>query len=351
MTRTPWRVLAAGLLAALTLAFAPPSLAAPPGAPPAPPPDTGQRVTFGVRPATAQAPDERSGFTYSATPGARLTDYVAVSNVGETPLNLRVYASDAFNTPEGGFDLLASTGKPVDIGAWAKSIKDAVTVPARSVMIVPFSLTIPANASPGDHAGGIVAALTTEQTAANGQKVAVEQRVGARIYLRVTGDLHPRMSITDLAADYSGNFLGRGDATLSYTVRNIGNTRLTGAQWAKVSTPWGSSVDAPALPRIGELLPGGSIRMTTKVAGLLPTGWLTGTVHVDPAAVPGHQDPAPVVAEASVTIAAVPWLLVVVLLVLLLLILLWWLRRRRRKASANTTPTPPQKADEHAAAH
>ncbi|WP_246243050.1 hypothetical protein [Amycolatopsis pithecellobii] len=74
------------------------------------------RVTFGVRPATAQAPDNRSGFTYSATPGARLVNHLAVSNVGEHPLNLRIYPSDAFNTPEAGFDLLATNRKSVDLG-------------------------------------------------------------------------------------------------------------------------------------------------------------------------------------------------------------------------------------------
>ena len=338
MIRTLWRVLVAGLLVLVALGSALPAQAR------TPPPEPGQRATFGVRPATAQAPDQRSSFTYSATPGARLTDFVAVSNVGETPLSLRIYASDAFNTPEGGFDLLAGTGKPVEVGAWTAVSTNTVSVPPRSVAIVPFTLTIPANASPGDHAGGIVAALGTEQTGANGQKVAVEQRVGARIYLRVSGELQPALSVTDLAADYHGSLLGRGEVTLSYVVRNTGNVRLSGTQWAKVSTPWGSTVDADALAPIPELLPGSSMTMSTKVTGLLSTGWLTGTVHVDPVAVPGHPDPAAAPAEADVTFAAVPWLYLAALLVLVPALLFWLWRRRRGR----TARLAPEKVTDHA---
>ncbi|HJQ48868.1 MAG TPA: DUF916 domain-containing protein [Amycolatopsis sp.] len=341
MIRTLPRVLAAGLLLLAFLGFSPTALAQRSPAPP-----TSDRVTFGVRPATAQAPDQRNAFTYSATPGVRITDYLAVSNVGESPVDLRIYASDAFNTPEGGFDLLAATRKPLDLGLWAVPVKDSVSVPARSIAIVPFTITVPANATPGDHAGGIVASLATEQTQANGQKVAVEQRVGARIYLRISGDLHPALSVTDLSVDYHGSLLGRGEATMSYIVRNTGNVRLSGKQWANVSTPWGSTVDAPALAAIPQLLPGSSMTMSTKVGGLVPAGWLTGTVHVDPVAVPGQADPVGPAAEASATVAAIPWLYVAVFVVLVLAIVFWIWGRRRRGA-----PAEPEKVTEHADLH
>ncbi|RJQ89630.1 WxL protein peptidoglycan domain-containing protein [Amycolatopsis panacis] len=334
MIRILPRVLAAGLLLLAFLGVSPAALAQP----------SGDRVTFGVRPATAKAPDQRNAFTYSATPGARITDYLAVSNVGASPVELRIYASDAFNTPEGGFDLLAAKRKPLELGLWAVPGKDSVSVPARSTAIVPFTVTIPANATPGDHAGGIVASLATEQTQANGQKLAVEQRVGARIYARVSGELHPALSITDLSVDYHGSLLGRGEATMSYVVRNTGNVRLSGKQWAKVSTPWGSTVDAPDLAAIPELLPGSSMKMSTKVGGLLPAGWLTGTVHVDPITVTGQADPSAPAAEESATVAAIPWLYLAVFVVLVLALVFWIRRRRRRRG----TPTEPEEVTEHA---
>ncbi|WP_326837819.1 DUF916 domain-containing protein [Amycolatopsis rhabdoformis] len=319
-------------------------------APPAQPPAGDRRVTFGVRPATAKAPDNRPSFGYGATPGAVVKDYVAVSNVGTTPVTLKIYASDAFNTPEGGFDLLASGKKSVDVGAWTKPAQTTVSLKPRSVSIVPFSLTIPANATPGDHAAGIVAALTTEQTGANGQRVSVEQRVGARIYLRVTGQLTPRLAITGLTGTYDPTPFGRGDATVSYVVRNTGNTRLSGTQRLGVSTPWGSTVDSAALPPIPELLPGGLIKVTTKVSGLLPAGWLDATVHVDPHPVAGFTDPVQPV-EETLTLSAVPWAFLGILLVLILGVLaVVFTRRRRRRAGATEAP-PAEEVAEHAAAH
>jgi hypothetical protein len=334
------------LAAALLLGLAPSVAAA---QPPAPSPAQGdQRVTFGVRPATATAPDNRASFGYGATPGAIVKDFVAVSNVGNNPVTLKIYASDAFNTPEGGFDLLAA-GKPsVDVGVWTKPDKSSVSLAPRSVSIVPFTMSIPANATPGDHAAGIVAALTTEQTGANGQKVSVEQRVGARIYLRVTGDLTPRLAITGLTGSYAAKPIGRGDASVSYVVRNTGNTRLSGKQRVSVSTPWGSTVDADALPPIPELLPGGLFKVTTTVHGLLPAGWLDAAVHVDPVPPAGFTDPVQP-AEASVTLSAVPWLPLGALIVLLLgfLAVLLVRRRRRPKPAAEVSE---EEVAEHAAA-
>lgn len=338
----------AALAAAFLLAFAPSAAAQTPAPPPAQAPGPGdQRVTFGVRPATATAPDNRASFGYGATPGAVVKDFVAVSNVGATPVTLKIYASDAFNTPEGGFDLLAA-GKPsVDAGAWTKPDKTSVSLAPRSVSIVPFTLTIPANATPGDHAAGIVAALTTEQTGANGQKVAVEQRVGARVYLRVAGDLTPRLAITGLTGSYAATPFGRGDATVSYTVRNTGNTRLSGKQRVSVSTPWGSTVDADALPPVPELLPGGLVKVTTTVRGLLPAGWLDATAHVDPVPAAGFTDSVRP-AEESVTLSAVPWAALGALAVLLLGLFAVLFARRRRHAKA--TAEPVEEVPEHAAA-
>jgi hypothetical protein len=273
-------------------------------------------------------------------------DFVAVSNVSEIPLTLKVYASDAFNTPEGGFDLLAA-GKPsVDAGAWTKIAQDSVILAPRSTSIVPFTLTIPANATPGDHAAGIVAALTTEQTGTNGQRVSVEQRVGARIYLRVTGPLTPRLSITGLDGDYAAKPFGRGDATVSYFVRNTGNTRLSGTQRVRISTPWGSTVDADPLPPLTELLPGGALKVTTTVHSLLPAGWLTVTAHADPAAIAGFPDQQADAAEATLTLSAVPWAILAALAVLLLGILLVVLTRRRRRRTPPAVPEP--EVPEHA---
>nr|WP_107907961.1 DUF916 domain-containing protein [Streptomyces chartreusis] len=135
-------VLAACLLAVLPAADA--SAAAPA--------DGGQgspgRTTFGVQPSAVKKPDARPNFSYGATPGALVKDHIAVFNYGRKPLTLRVYAQDAFTTDDGGFDLFAARHRPADVGSWIKLRKSEVKVPARSRVIVPFTLTVPAKATP-----------------------------------------------------------------------------------------------------------------------------------------------------------------------------------------------------------
>jgi hypothetical protein len=298
-----------------------------------------QPATFGIRTSSATEPDNRGKFMFGATAGALVKDYVAISNVSTQPLNLRVYAADAFNTTEGGFDLLP-TGKPSkDVGNWIKLGKESVTIPPNGEEIVPFTVTVPRDAPPGDHAAGIVASLLTEQTNADGSKVAVDTRVGTRMYLRVAGELRPQFSVENLDVVYHDklNPFGPGRTTIRYTVRNTGNVRLEGAQAVRVDQPWGSSVDAPALKRIPELLPGNEISVSTEVSGVWPVVLPTAVVRLEPAAMAGDVNPPAVATEVSDSFLAIPWsqLGVLALLVLGLFLLRW--RRKRRRAE----PKPP----------
>lgn len=295
-------------------------------------------ATFGIRTSGATAPDNRGKFTFGATSGAVVKDYVAINNVSAEPLTLRVYAADAFNTTEGGYDLLA-TGKPSkDIGTWIKLDRESVTVAPGSQEIVPFTVTVPRDAPPGDHAAGIVASLLTEQTNTDGSKVAVDTRVGTRMYLRIAGELRPQLSVENLDVAYHGllNPFGSGRVTVKYTVRNTGNVRLEGAQAVRVDLPWGSSVDSGALKRIPELLPGNELSMTAEVTGVWPVVLPTAVVRLEPSAMPGDVNPPAVATEVEDSLLAIPWSqLGVLVLILLAVFLLRW-RRKRRGA-----PKPP----------
>lgn len=336
MSVSPRRLALAVIAAVLALLPAAPASVAQPA--PAPKPE--DQITYGIRPAGKDAPDNRPRFTYAATPGAVVKDYVAVSNVSLRPLTLQVYASDAFNTSEGGFDLLAGAAKPTDIGAWTKPDVPTVTVSARSVLIVPFTMTIPPNATPGDHTGGIVASLSTEKVDAKGSKVRVDQRVGTRVYLRIAGALKPRLAVEGLSGDYRTNWnpLGHGNATVTYTVRNTGNVRLQGPQKVTVSTPWGSTVDAKVKGDLPELLPGNAIQMTAEVPSVLPAGWLTAQVDLNPNA--GSDDTKLQVPDVSVTstFAAVPWVWLILLLLVIGYFLLRYWRRRGQRSKAEPKP-------------
>lgn len=309
-------------------------------------------ATFGIQP--KPDPGERAAFSYNATGGAGVKDAVVVSNFGDQPLTLHIYANDAINTTDGGFDLRPSAEAPTDSGAWVKfdDPKTFQTVPAKSKIELPFTLSVPSNASPGDHAAGIVAALTMPSTDGKGNRVNVEQRVGSRIYLRVAGDLKARLTVTHAEAKYHGtwNPAGGGTADITYLITNTGNVRLGAAQAVHVTTPLGGTVRADTLKDFEQLLPGNSVRVTTKVKGIFPAFSATAHIDVDPKALPGDLDPKAIGTSGTAGMTPIPWSQLLVLVLAAGLFYLWLRGKRRARPAPADGGLPVSKAAAKSAA-
>nr|WP_246401400.1 DUF916 domain-containing protein [Jiangella mangrovi] len=295
-------------------------------------------VTWGIVPSGPDGPGDRAAFEHTVDPGATITDVVAVSNYTEQPLTLDLYASDAVRNTQGGFDLLAAADAPVDVGSWVDLGEPTVTVPARSRVDVPFRITVPANATPGDHAGGIVAGLTTRAT--GGGQVAVDHRVGARLYLRVTGTLEPSLTVDDVRVAFDGLPLGQpGAVRVEYTVRNEGNLRLAGRPAVRVAGPFGLGARTWTGDLLPELLPGDSIAGSAVVDGVWQLGRLDVEVEIRPETSGGQTlDPAPPAGTAAARLWVVPWIALAVLAAVVLAVV----RRRRttklrQRTNANAT--------------
>ena len=293
------------------------------------------RVTFGVQPGVRNAPDtSRADFSYSATPGARMSDYIAFRNYATKPVTLQTYARDAYNDASGAYAVLRRAEKSKDLGAWITLDRSSVTIPARGFVIVPFHITLPPNATPGDHDAGILAGIITQRVQSNGKQVSVEDRVGARVHIRVSGVLKPQLVVRQLKTSYHGSLspFGSGSATVSYEVANTGNVRFSAAQELQLGSLLGGSAHAPKLAAIGELLPGNSVRQTAKVTGVWPGIRLNATVVLIPA--PSPQFPVPTLApiRAHHSGWAMPWMLLL-LIALIAAGAVWLIRRRRRLAA------------------
>ncbi|WP_018681375.1 WxL protein peptidoglycan domain-containing protein [Actinokineospora enzanensis] len=285
-----------------------------------------QNVTWGVRPVDSALGTDRPNFAYSVAPGAALGDALLVSNHEQRALTFAVYAADAFTTSSGRLDLKPAGEAPADAGAWVRFDTPTVTVPAGQTVAVPFTVTVPADATPGDHSGGVVTSLRVE----SGSGITVDRRLGSRMHLRVAGVLTPSVEVRGLTVNYDGtpNPVGKGTTSVGYTIVNTGNTRLTATHGVRIEGPFGWFATDAAVEPLPELLPGESVTRKAAV-GSVPAGRLSAAVTVT-AAVPGGAA-LPVVTSSAAAVA-IPWSVVVCLLLLVCLALA--LRARGKAKSA-----------------
>ena len=261
--------------------------------------------------------DDRTRLSYQMKPGQRLDDEYVVRNTGSTPQTVTLFATDAFNTDDGEYGLFDTARKPTGVGTWiifdgAATVEHFALAPGQQ-KTVPFSVNVPANAGPGDHAGGIV---VSNQSPSG--RILVDRRVATRLYVRVPGKLQPQLTIASLNATYgpSWNPLD-GKTTLTFTLRNGGNVSLGAHLVAGADTFFGIGAGAQIRQDVREMLPGSTRTISVVVPGVPQVGYLNPYVSLQPTVDKDALNPGPlVVVSRDTVIAAIPWwLLAVALLV------------------------------------
>ncbi|MGC4869404.1 hypothetical protein ACLQ3B_28640 [Micromonospora sp. DT53] len=304
MTVTPLRrALVVLAVASLTVAVAPTAAVAEPDP---------KALTWTVQPATASGPDQRRWINASLDPGQAVTEHLAVRNFSRTAVAFSLKAADGYLTDKGRFNMLSSDRPSVDGGTWI-DVQEKVTVGPNETRVVPFRITVPKGATPGDHPAGIAATVTS-----TGGTVNVESRVGFRVMLRVNGDARAALAVRGLGVTYSPSwnpFTG-GTVRVRYTVENDGNVWVSGTSRVAMSDLLGrTSHDATSA--VEELLPGGARKVQTRAGGVWALGRLRTTVTTAPTPLGDGQagvDSRP--ASATVTTWVVPWAQLALLLLL-----------------------------------
>lgn len=303
-----------------------------------------QNVTFGIGPVIVKSGQPRSFFNFSMTAGAQSNDAAEVLNYSQAPLTLSVYPTDVVNDPDGTTSFPSGSARRKDAGAWLSlavpGSTDAITVPARNGVVIPFKVVVPHNAQPGDHEAGIIVSLSTFAKNKQGDTVRLDQRVAARAFFRVSGKLKADVVIQKLGGAYHQNFnpLGKGSVTVSYRIRNLGNVRVNVKQTLAFKALLAHSQTAKGLPQLNDFLPGGSDSVSVRFRNVPPELLGRATVRLALSPPLGVSDPRLQPVVASDTIFLIP---LVLLLIILALVLLWLYRRRRRKSPAAGAGPPP----------
>ncbi|MFI6089008.1 hypothetical protein [Streptomyces sp. NPDC051218] len=187
---------------------------------------------------TRPAKDGRPYFYVEGTPGSVLQDTVTVTNPGSKPRTVELSGADADNTKGGAFSL--ERGRPKDTGSWITFARGKVKVPPRTRAEVPFSVSIPQSAVPGDHPGAVVAR--------EGGRDA-----GVRVHLRVSGPTLSALTVERVQAE---------GGRISYDVVNRGNTVLTPKLKVHAEGLFGPLLDRGPRTLPVELLPGRRVTLT-----------------------------------------------------------------------------------------
>jgi hypothetical protein len=225
-----------------------------------------QVVTWSVEPSQT-ADGSRRAFDYSVDPGTQIVDSFVVTNSGQTSAEFLIYATDAINDPDtGAFGLLNRAEKPTDLGSWITTSTDKLTIDPGMQAIIPFNLLIPSDATPGDHTAGVIASVLTKGES-NGAAVQLEQRVAARVYMRVSGDIAPAVEVSGATAGFTAeiNPFAPGIVVLKYNVQNTGNLRVDVNQTVKVTGPFGIPLGQYSPKAISNFLPRQTVRMTADI--------------------------------------------------------------------------------------
>ncbi|WP_436777240.1 WxL protein peptidoglycan domain-containing protein [Yinghuangia sp. YIM S09857] len=293
-----------------------------------------------VPPGTDQ--NNRRYFFLEAAAGETVTDTVVVANTSNRKLTFKVFGADAFNTPRDGAFSVRRLGDPMKgVGLWLKvgNGQDTVEVEPGTRVAIPFQIVIPANATSGDHVGGIMALNneTIGQQQEGQLRVDLKMQVGARIYLKVRGPSLPAMDVRDVRVERAtgfGEFFGSDKAVIRYTITNTGNVIIRPQTELKVSGLFGRTL----LTKKSD--PGNQIEIFPGEKVELVQTWndapLLDRVDVQVSAVT-EQENQRLTDKSSTSYTAVPW---PALLVLALLLIgggvAWQLMRNRKSGGGNS---------------
>ncbi|MFF2387190.1 WxL protein peptidoglycan domain-containing protein [Agromyces sp. NPDC058104] len=267
--------------------------------------NTSAPVTWSVAPADADGADGRAWVELQIDPGATATDRLVVHNLGDQDVVFRLSAADGYFTATGRFNMLPSDERSLDAGTWI-TIDETVTVSAGGTVVVPFTVTVPEDATPGDHAAGVAASITSV-SAGDGAKLGVESRVGFRVMTRVTGEIEPGLGVA-ADGDYriSWNPFAPGDLDVSAVLANTGNIRLA-VDPAITSGGERIAIDGVTDGQSVELLPGDRRTVHFAVPAVWPLGAIGLPLRVEAVTVePDGSSTAIEPVEHQITVLALP---------------------------------------------
>jgi hypothetical protein len=167
-------------------------------------------------------------FELNVNPGDSWSSSIRVINTNGSDMQVRVMvmgftASDDMG--HGNFVPLSQLAGDDDaLANWITTSGSSVNVPRDGAVDVPFSISVPSNASPGGHYGAILIGTGAPSAQTSTSQVGVSSFISALIFVRVAGDVTESAHIQSFSTDK--NSYQTPDVHFAVKVQNAGDVHI-----------------------------------------------------------------------------------------------------------------------------
>lgn len=196
-------------------------------------------ANFGIRPAYSRPDNPRteSIFVQSVIPGSSVSEGVKVINSTAESKNLVLYSRDSVRSSGGGFACDQLSEESSSVGSWINfdisnleedmaNIKPGeipntveINIPGGTEVIIPFYITVPVDASVGEHNGCVLIQEIKQKSEEVG--VSLSLRSGLRVAIIVPGEVLRKLEFYNFIIEK-----GNGSIYLRPSVKNTGNVSI-----------------------------------------------------------------------------------------------------------------------------
>ena len=179
-------------------------------------------------------------FQVSLIPGQTWNSVLRVTNANS--FNLTVYANTLNFQPngesgQGEFTPLLNGDPSGTLASWVQITSAPITIAPGKSSDVPFSISVPKNASPGGHYAAILMGTSPTTTNNDQSQVRVSSNVSSLLFVRIAGDIMEKGDIRTFVTDKS--FYSKPDVNFTLRFQNFGNVDLQPQGQITIYNMWG----------------------------------------------------------------------------------------------------------------
>ena len=196
-----------------------------------------QTGSLGAKPANPDPSNARtqSIFVKTVTPGQTVEDAVTVTNNADTAQTIAVYATDSVVSSGGAFACAQLADTPTDVGKWMTLSRTSLELAAHSTETVAFTMTVPADAEPGEHNGCI--ALQEQTTDSTQAGISLSFRTAIRVAILIPGDIRKTIEASGLRVDETDSRI-----IVTPVIQNTGNVSADATTTVSLMSVFGFAV-------------------------------------------------------------------------------------------------------------